>query len=131
MPLKLSQLEVGDRVVLNCPKKDPVQARHKRVEYKGMKKGWELAAELKAHPEIIPMRGLAPFVSDQVYAEFAQLSLGEQVVQHQDGSVGLHGAVYLRSFLDVDEEGDLWDSSGLRVFIERRLPKDPAKDQGD
>jgi hypothetical protein len=127
MPLKVTDLKPGDRVLLNCPKSRLMTKRE--AVFEGLYHSLQDA--MADGPPGVLMIGKATeeFLRSgaQGWAGFLFQVTREPVlhIRHPDGTFdefpNLTGEMSLRGAFVVEPDGSLREEEGRRIFIERRV----------
>lgn len=104
MPLKIQDLQPGDRVILNCPKAKT--ATQREAEFEG----------IFASVEDAVRRGDRALLMGTTTADF--LNAGNPWARFL---MGVRGGLDVVGTFVVEDDGCLRDEEGHRIFIERRL----------
>jgi hypothetical protein len=124
MPVPVTDLKPGDRVLLNCPK---ARGQAKReAQFKGIYKS--ITDTLSEYDATAILRGPgtdALFESGQAVAGFI-LQTGDPATFLYPSGEALHaphagGTSDLTLVLRIEPDGSLREETGMRVFIERRM----------
>ncbi len=126
MPLKITDLQPGDRVILNCPKARV--SRQREAQFEGLFRSVAEAMTKIGDGALIMGPETAKFLEEGgLWAAFLLQTRTDPVVRlrHVDGShddiPNLGGEIALRAAFVVEPDGSLREEEGRRVFIERRL----------
>ena len=126
MPLRITDLAPGDRVILNCPKSRVAQKREAQFEgiYHSLQDamtGYDILLAGTSTAEFLESGGTLGWA-----AFLFQVSAEPLVrVRNPDGSPTYipnpSGSMELRGAFVVEPDGSLREEEGRRIFIERRL----------
>lgn len=127
MPLRVDELRVGDRVMLNCPKARTAQ--HREAIFQGVYRTIEEALSDRSGYSALAMGPTtAAFLQNSgAWAAFQLQRLDAPLVDlvHPDQTRSTFapapGGVNLCAAFQVEPDGGLREEQGRRVFIERRI----------
>jgi hypothetical protein len=126
MPIPVTDLKPGDRVILNCPKARRQVKRE--AQFSGMFESFEAASAIDA--VMIVREAAMRFISSggPAWARFLlqTVSGGNRILEYPGGGViqGLpevNGETLLLAVFAVEPDGSMREEFGRRIFIERRL----------
>ncbi len=128
MPLKVTDLKPGDRVMLNCPKSRLMAQRE--AEFEGIYPSIADAMNNTGLGVIVMGSGTQAFLNEgKLWAAFLFQTSRDPVVRlrHSDGSFNeIPNPVkylVLRGAFQVEPDGTLREEEGRRIYIAYRLPR--------
>jgi hypothetical protein len=127
MPIRVTDLKPGDRVVLNCPKARRNSKRE--AQFEGIFESMDDAMNHggKAPDVLLMEHATEAFLAQKVWARFLLQTVSEsgQVLRYPGGDAmnlpKFAGITELSAAFLVEPDGSLREEEGRRVFIERRV----------
>ncbi len=128
MPIAITDLTPGDRVVLNCPKARGGQT-HREAQFEGIFTSIDEAMRKTEIGMLLMGPSTAEFLSTgQAWARFLLQTVSgpTRVLEYPGGGAvrGLPdfaGSTVLTAAFRIEPDGSLREEEGRRIFIERRL----------